>query len=52
MAAAHRREADRPRAKLRTAPDYAVVAVCGVLVASWFVLTYSGWAADVLMAAE
>lgn len=39
MAAAHRREPVRPRAKRRTAPDIAVVAVCGALVAACMVLT-------------
>lgn len=52
MAAAHRREADRPRAKLRTAPDYAVVAVCGVLVAACMVLTTSAMPAEVQMPPE
>ena len=52
MAAAHRRESDRPRAKLRTAPDYAVVAVCGVLVAACMVLTTSAMPAEVQMPPE
>lgn len=39
MAAAHRREPVRPRAKLRTVPDFAVVAVCGALVAACMVAT-------------
>lgn len=39
MAAAHRREPASPRAKLRAVPDFAVVGVCGALVAACMVLT-------------
>lgn len=46
MAAAHRKEPARLHAKRRTAPDFAVVSVCGALVAACMVFTTAAMPAE------